>query len=184
MINHCGTKSIQTKRLLLRKYQENDVDDIYHNYATDERVTRYLPWPPYTRMQDLAAFISAQISGYSDAVYNWVIEYAGQVIGSVSATVVDVTNECCEIGYCLGYDYWNRGIMAEAVRAVLGYLFHAAGFHRVMAKHDVDNPGSGRVMAKCGMVYEGRLREHYLRHDGNFSDALVYGLLKREYTAV
>lgn len=49
--------------------------------------------------------------------------------------------------------------------------------HRVMAKHDVENPASGEVMKKCGMTYEGRLKEYYLRHDGTYSDALVYGII-------
>lgn len=50
--------------------------------------------------------------------------------------------------------------------------------HRIMAKHDIENPTSGEVMKKCGMTYEGRFKEFYLRHDGTYSDALVYGIVR------
>jgi len=63
----------------------------------------------------------------------------------------------------------------------LRYLFLEVGYHRIFAKHDIENPASGQVMKKCNMVYEGKLRGHYLRHDGTFSDSLVYSILTNEF---
>ena len=181
IIKHKGTKNIITERLQLRKYSVNDAEDIYKNYATDERVTKFLTWQPYSNIESLREFISTQVSNYSMSVYNWVIEYKGQVVGSISVTSSDEKNESCEIGYCIGYEFWNLGIMTEAMSAILKFLFCDVGYHRIYAKHDVDNPASGKVMKKCNMVYEGRLREHYLRHDGNYSDSLIYSILKSEF---
>lgn len=180
MIRHIGTESIQTGRLLLRRYHEGDAADIYRNYAADERVARFLTWRPYTDVAEVERFVAAQIFAYSNNMYDWVMEYEGQVVGNISVTTMDERNEACEIGYCLGHDFWGKGIMTEAVTAVLGYLFGRVGFNRVMAKHDVENPASGKVMQKCGMAYEGRLRQAYLRHDGSYSDALLYSILKNE----
>lgn len=184
MLKHIGTESIKTERLLLRRYCSGDAADIFRNYASDERVTKYLSWTPYTSVEALAGFVAVQTARYSGNVYNWVIEYQGQAVGSISVTAIDERNESCEIGYCLGYAFWNKGLMTEAVVAVLEFLLCVAGFHRVMAKHDVDNPASGKIMVKCNMTYEGKLREHYLRHDGTYSDALVYSILKSDFSDV
>lgn len=182
MLNHQGTKTIKTPRLCLRRYAPEDAPDIYKNYATDERVTRFLSWEPYREMAALEQFIAAQIAAYENPeAYSWVIEYDGQVVGSISTVTNDERNRSCEIGYCIGYDFWNKGITAEALLAVMKYLFGEVGYHRIFAKHDVDNPASGRVMEKCRMVYEGRLRGHYRRHDGTYSDSLIYGALRDEF---
>jgi len=181
MIIHKGTQAIRTARLYLRRYELEDINDIYKNYAIDERVTKFLSWPPYENIKSLERFVASQISSYSENVYNWVIEYRQQVIGSISVIQADEKNESCELGYCIGYEFWNMGITSEALSAVLRYLFLEIGYHRIYAKHDVENPASGKVMQKCNMIYEGKLREHYLRPDGTFSDSLVYSILKEEF---
>ncbi len=181
MLIHKGTQSIQTERILLRKYNIDDAVDIFKNYATDKRVTKFLSWQPYDNIEDLKIFISEQVLNYTDNMYNWVIEYEGQVVGSISAMLLDEKNESCEIGYCLGFEFWNKGIMTEAMSATIQYLFLEIGFHRIVAKHNVENPASGKVMMNCNMVNEGRLREYYLCHDGTYSDSLIYSILKNEF---
>ncbi|WP_310604000.1 GNAT family N-acetyltransferase [Anaerosporobacter sp.] len=179
MITHKGTQNIQTERLHLRKYSINDAEDIFKNYATDERVAKFLTWEKYENIEDLKTFIFSQINAYEDNIYSWVIEYQNEVIGSISVTEKSEKNKSCEIGYCIGFEFWNKGITTEAVSAVIKYLFEV-GYHRIVAKHDVENPASGKVMMKCNMTYEGRLREYYLRHDGTYSDSLVYSILISE----
>jgi len=180
MLTHKGTRDIHTARLHLRRYRMEDAEDIFRNYATDERVTKFLSWTPYSDIKTLKGFISDCIASYSYDNYSWVIEYENQVIGGIAAIKTDEKNESCEIGYCIGYDFWKMGITTEALSSVIHYLFTEVGFHRVFAKHDVENPASGKIMQKCGMVYEGRLRDYYLRHDGTFGDSLVYGILNGE----
>lgn len=179
MITHKGTQTINTTRLTLRRYEVADASDIFKNYATDKRVTRFLSWPPYNNIIEVEEFINEQVADYeNDYIYNWVVEYNSQVVGSISAINRDEHNQSCEIGYCIGYDFWNQGITSEALSAVIDYLFTEIGYHRIFAKHDVENPASGKVMEKCNMIYEGRLRGHYLQHDGVYSDSLVYGILR------
>jgi RimJ/RimL family protein N-acetyltransferase len=83
-------------------------------------------------------------------------------------------------GYTLRYDCWNRGYMTEALSLVLEYAFTVKGYLRVGADHFSVNPASGRVMQKCGMVYEGCLRECAYK-DGRAYDLLQYGILKRDW---
>ncbi len=177
-MNHKGTKEIYTKRLTLRRYQPTDAEGMFRNYAGDERVTTYLSWMPYKRAEDIILFLEETIADYaSDSTYHWAIAYNGEIIGSISVMSLDELRNNCEVGYCIGYDYWNRGITSEALAAVIQYLFEEIGMHRILAKHDVENPSSGAIMKKCGMSYEGRWKEYYLRHDGTYSDALLYGIV-------
>lgn len=181
MLIHKGTQELITPRLRLRKYLLSDAEDMYKNYATDERVARFLTWKPYTNIEDIREFLLKTIDNYSHNIYHWAIEIERNMVGGISAMSVDEKNCSCEIGYCIGHDYWNKGITTEALSAVMTYLFNDVGMHRIMAKHDVDNPASGKVMKNCNMTLEGRLREHYLRHDGTHSDSLIYGILKNEF---
>lgn len=178
MLNHKGTKEIHTNRLLLRKYRLSDAEEMFENYANDDRVTKYLPWKPYSNPADVIPFLEMTIKKYEEiSTYNWAIIYQGSVIGGISAMSIDTMRNNCEVGYCIGYDFWNKGITSEALAAVITFLFDEVGMHRIMAKHDIENPASGEVMKKCGMIYEGRFKEYYLRHNGTYSDALVYGIV-------
>lgn len=178
MLHHKGTKEIHTTRLLLRKYSLSDAVGMFKNYANDERVTKYLNWKAYEKVEDIRPFLEMSIRDYEKkSTYHWAIEYEGEIIGGISVMSVDDLRNNCEVGYCIGYDYWNKGITSEALEAVIKYLFEEIGMHRIMAKHDVENPASGEVMKKCGMSYEGRFKEYYLRHDGTYSDALAYGVV-------
>ncbi len=183
MLTHKGTQELKTSRLILRQYRISDAVSMYNNYATDERVTKFLTWTPYQCIDDLKTWLTGTIKSYeNNNVYHWAMEYNKEVIGAVSVLAFDYHNEknhCCELGYSLGYDYWNKGFTSEAVNAVIRFLFDEVGIHRISAKHDIENPASGEVMKKCGMLYEGCLKDQYLRHDGTYSDALIYAIINK-----
>ena len=182
MLKHRGTQELCTERLRLRRYDISDAGNMFKYYASDARVTKVLSWKPDKNVKDVENYFTGVIIRYvSPDVYHWAIEINGEIIGSISVMSVDEKNHNCEIGYCIGHDYWSKGITSEALSAVMTFLFKEVGMHRIFAKHDVENPASGKVMQKCSMTYEGRLREHYLRHDGTYSDALIYSRLRKEY---
>ncbi|HIZ54864.1 MAG TPA: GNAT family N-acetyltransferase, partial [Firmicutes bacterium] len=81
------------------------------------------------------------------------IVYDNQLIGSISLLNPDDDLLEAEAGYCLAKNYWGMGITAEALSAILDYAFMEIGFKRIHAKHDVNNPNSGKVMKKCGLKY-------------------------------
>ncbi len=181
MLTHKGTKELHTDRLLLRKYRLSDAEQMFENYANDDRVTKYLSWEAYSKPSDIIPFLEMSIKDYEKTyTYHWAIEYESKMIGSISVMSVDDLRNNCEVGYCIGYDFWNKGITSEALTAVISFLFSEVGMHRIMAKHDIENIASGEVMKKCKMSCEGRLKEYYLRHDGTYSDALVYGIVNED----
>ncbi|GAA0773821.1 hypothetical protein GCM10008908_22630 [Clostridium subterminale] len=73
------------------------------------------------------------------------------------------------------------GIITEALKAVINYLFSEVGFNRIVATHDTNNIASGKVMIKSGMKYEGTLRQSEWRDNKGFYDLAVYAILKDEW---
>ncbi len=177
-MQHKGTVEIRTKRLLLRRYQLSDTKDMFQNYANDSEVTRFLDLEPYETEESILPFVTEVIESYRNTdMYHWAIEYEKNMIGSISVMSINELRKNCEVGYCLGAGFWNKGIMTEALEAVIRFLFDEVGMHRIMAKHNEHNPASGEVMKKCHMLYEGRLKEYYPNKDGSYSDSLMYGIV-------
>ena len=83
----------------------------------------------------------------------------------------------------LSREYWGKGLATEAARAVIGWAFQTSGINRVFAYCDPRNVGSWRVMEKIGMRREGVLRSH-LKWNGEYRDALYYGILRDEWEAM
>lgn len=182
-MNHIGTKLIETNRLILRKFEITDSQNMFKNWGSDPKVTKYLSWQTHKGIKDSEDIINLWISDYKDSsVYNWVIELKeiNEVIGSISIVKLDNVNKYCEIGYCIGSKYWNRGITTEAFQNVINFLFKEVGINRICAKHNIDNTASGEVMKKCKMSYEGTLREVQFRND-KFSSLAVYSILISEW---
>ncbi len=183
MLNHKGTKIICTDRLILRMFKMNDASAMYENWAKDERVTKYLTWAPHKSVEETSKLLEFWCEAYeNESTYNWAIEYNGKLIGNVSVVRLSERDERVDIGYCLGYDYWNKGIMSEAVRAVIDYLFAEIGVNRVTISHAADNPASGKVAGKCGLTYEATKRGYFKYGDGQFMDVIDYVILRGEWT--
>ncbi len=180
-MNHLGTKTIETERLILRKFTIEDAPAMYQNWASDPEVTKYLTWQPHESLTDTRAILSEWVKEYDKAdYYQWAIELKGAgPIGSIAVVGIRDNTLEAELGYCIGRAYWGKGLMPEAVKAVLGFLFEEVGFRRVMAKHDAMNPNSGRVMEKAGMKYEGTLRKAGYNNRG-IVDIVVHAILRED----
>lgn len=182
-IRHKGTVTIETSRLILRRFEEKDAKDMYENWAGDPEVCRYLSWGPHTNVEASRKRILSWLEGYKrDNSYVWAIEFkrSGNAIGSISMELSDDRSESCEIGYCLAKEYWSRGIMTEALVAVMHYLLYEIGYRIIQAKHDNMNTASGRVMQKAGMVFYKLENRAGIRKDGTYYDCVVYIKQKEE----
>lgn len=183
-MNKTGTQTIETHRLILRRLRIGDAEDMFSNWASDPEVTRFLTWPPHSDVSVTRMLLNSWIPQYEDGGYfNWAIELkeTGRVVGTIGVVRLEEAIGEAELGYCLGRAYWGRGIMPEALRAVMDYLFDTAGINRIMAGHDVNNPKSGRVMAKAGMRPEGVRRGGGINNQG-ICDVACWSLLKGDRT--
>lgn len=146
---------IKTERLLLRPFTESDAEAMYKNWTYDERVARYCRWYPHGSIEITEQLLNMYLNEASEGFdYRWGIELTdgSELIGCIDVVGISEDSKTAEVGYVLSYDYWNRGIMSEALEAVINKLFDD-GFEVVCAEHHVDNIASGKVMEKCGMKY-------------------------------
>ena len=181
MLSHKGTQTLHTARLTLRRFVPADAAPMFRNWANDPEVTQFLTWAPHGTVDVSNGVIAQWVAEYARGdIYNWAIVPTAQnePIGGISVVALEDANACCEIGYCIAKAYWGMGITAEALRSVIDFLFSEVGMNRIVAKHDTNNPASGRVMQKCGMLYEGTHRQAKFRKNEGFYDLAVYAVLK------
>lgn len=181
-MKHLGTKTIETSRLILRRFTMEDAQAMYDNWASDPEVTKFLTWPAHGSVEITQMVLSDWIKDYEkEDFYQWAIERKelGQPIGTISVVAHNDKAQIAHIGYALGRSWWRNGIMSEALQAVMDYLFEQVGVNRIESRHDPRNPNSGKVMVKCGMHYEGTLRQSDVNNQG-ICDACWYALLKEQ----
>jgi len=182
MLTHKGTILLKTERLILRKARMDDAEAMFRNWANDPEVTRFLTWPPHKDVEVTRMIIGTWLQGYEkDSFYQWMItlKEEDEPIGSISVVDMDEKTESAEVGYCIGRKWWHRHIMSEALGAVIRFLVTQAGFQRITAKHDINNPHSGGVMRKCGMRYEGTSRRS-ARNNQGICDMDHYAILRED----
>ena len=183
MLTHKGTQTLETDRLILRKACKGDAEPMFRNWASDPEVTKYLTWPTHNSIAVSEMVIGSWISEYEkENYYQWMIvpRELGEPIGSISVVRQNDRIEEAEIGYCIGSRWWHKGIVSEALAAVIEYLFAEVGMNRSAARHDPNNPQSGGVMRKCGMKYEGTSRSSDRNNQG-ICDAAHYAILRSEW---
>ena len=183
MLIHKGTQPIETARLLLRPFTMNDAQAMFDNWASDADVTKFMTWPAHSSVEVSRMVLADWVKSYeSENYYQWAIEWKelGQPIGSISVVHQHAGIRSAEIGYCIGKNWWHQGITSEALKAVIGFLFREVGFNRIMARHDANNPHSGGVMKKCGMKYEGTIRQGDRNNQG-ICDVVQYAILRCDW---
>lgn len=182
-LRRSGTQTIETERLILRQFVPEDAQAMYHNWASDPEVTKYLMWQPHQNEEESGRIIDSWIDKYDEGnYYNWAIELKelGEPIGNISVVAQNDKVRQAHIGYCIGKQWWHQGIMTEALRGVIQYLF-SEGYLRIDSRHNVNNPHSGGVMKKAGMQYEGTLRQNGWDNSG-IHDEAYYSILAEEFT--
>ncbi len=180
---HLGTQTLQTKRLILRRFTLNDVEAMFANWVHDPDVTKYLIWEPHRDQKETVTVVKRWLKAYKKAdFYQWaiVLKDSGQPIGSIGSVNQRDDIRLMHIGYCLGQNWWHQGIMSEALAAVIKFFFEERQVNRIEARHDINNPNSGKVMASCGMKYEGTMRQSDRNNQG-ICDSALYAILAEDY---
>jgi ribosomal-protein-alanine N-acetyltransferase len=182
-MKHLGTKDLETKHLILRKFTTGDAESMYKNWANDNDVTKFLTWKPHETIEITKNILENWMSNYGkDNFYLWaiVLREINEPIGSVSVVKQDDEIRMVHIGYCIGKKWWHKGITSEALKIIIKYFFEKIGVNRVESRHDPNNPNSGKVMAKCGMKYEGTMRQADVNNQG-ICDYCEYGIIAEDY---
>lgn len=150
-----STITLKTKRLLLRPWRQEDLQDFYA-YASVDGVGQMAGWIPHKNLAESQQILSHFIEGKK----TFALEYQGKVIGSLGIEryreehypeLANISGR--EIGYVLSKDYWGQGLMPEAVKAVVKYLFETVKLDFILVGHFEWNKQSARVIEKCGFQY-------------------------------
>ena len=172
---------IATPRLTLRPFRDSDLQDFYE-YARVDGVGQMAGWLPHETIE-----VSREIlSHFMEGKRTFALQYGGKVIGSLGIEhykedeFLELNNlSGRSIGYVLSKDNWGRGLMPEAVREVLRYLFQEEKLDFLLISHYDFNHQSRRVIEKCGFGYLKTLslQTRY----GTTEKALVYLLTKEAW---
>jgi len=182
-MKHTGTVRIETENLILRRFRIDDAEAMFRNWAGDDEVTRYLTWPTHSDVEVSRSIIVMWEKEYDSlSSYQWCIESkeTGQAVGSISVVNLREDIGMVEIGYCIGKEFWGKGITAEALKALIYFFFEEVQANRIEAKHDSRNIASGKVMEKCGMVREGEKKQGD-RNNMGICDIVFHGLIRADW---
>lgn len=157
---------IETERLILRPWQESDLDDLYE-YACVPGVGEMAGWSHH-RSKEESQMILHSFMKYK-RTFALELKENSKVIGSLGIEALDPDPEGAdklgrEIGYVLSKQYWGRGLMPEAVFAVIDYCFNVLGYDYLTCGHFIRNDRSRRVVEKCGFRFFGE-SEYETRYD-------------------
>jgi len=175
---------IATERLLLRPYEERDLDDLAEIRGHAD-VTRYLYEEPQDR-EEVRRVLARRTRMHSlrregdGLVLAVVLKGTGKVIGDVSLRWTSEAHRQAEIGFVFNPDYHGKGYAYEAARELLRLGFEQAGFHRIEGRCDARNGASARLMERLGMRREAHLVENEW-FKGEWGSELIYAMLDREW---
>lgn len=182
-MNHKGTITIETQRLILRKFTPDDVTAAFRNWTSDEKVTEFLRWPTHSNIGVTERVLNDWIAGYENPnFYQWAIvpKSINEPIGTISVVGTDEQTAKIHIGYCIGSKWWRQGYTSEAFAAIIPFFFEQVEAKRIESQHDPENPNSGKVMEKCGLTFEGTLRKADWSNKG-IVDACMYAIISSDY---
>jgi len=177
-------KTMETERLILQDWSEGDADDLYE-YAKNPNVGPHGGWKPHESREESLEIIKTLFLGKYDC---WAIVYKenGKVIGTIGfepdGKRPDIA--CKELGYAMSEEYWGRGLMTEAAKAVIRYGFEDLKLDMISVYRNPANARSGRVIEKCGFTYEGTLRMANKIYDGTVRDVACYSMTKEEFKSL
>lgn len=164
-----GTRVIRTQKLVLRPPEETD--------AAALLACRSLAMTLPEAERKLPEMVAEARKPYG---FHWVITLDGRAVGRIRGWDVSPYNGYLQLGYDVSPELRGRGIMTEAVGAVIRYLLTEADANRVYCSVRGGNLASRRVCEKNGMRHEGTLRQHYARQDGGYDDVMLFGIVKAD----
>lgn len=183
MLTHIGTKTIETERLILRKFEYFDDEAMLKYWVSDGKIQSLYNEPVYSTKAEVKELLDKYINGYcQNNYYRWaiILKENNQCIGQIAYFIVDDKNHFAEIEYCIGSEFQRKGLATEATKAIIKFGFEDVNLHKIQICHKSINTPSKKVIKKCGFLYEGTLRDYFYM-DGEYVDRLYYSMLRSEY---
>jgi ribosomal-protein-alanine N-acetyltransferase len=177
------TPRLETERLILRPITMEDRGFIYELFSSPE-TNRYSSHESLRNLEEAGEMYDGYLKPGFPSHFRVAVELkeTGEPVGTLGLYSYSERDRRAELGYDLLEEHWGRGIMTEAVGAVLRYGFEVLGLNRVEATMDPLNTRSVRLVERLGFKSEGHMREKYL-YKGRSRDELIYSLLRSEWVS-
>lgn len=173
---------IETDRLLLRPMTLDDAEDMFE-YASDLETIRYVTFLPHETVEDSRNQIAQFFLNYPLGSYGIEVKDTGKFIGTFAFVDLKEDVKKAEVGYCINKDYWNKGYATEVLSEMVKLSFEELGLNCLTARHDSENPASGRVMEKAGFLFSHT--DPYAMLDRKVENRMIrtkhYDLTKEDY---
>lgn len=169
---------LETNRLIIRPVDINDAADIY-NYAKNPNVGKMAGFSAHKNIEETKSIINTILKLDT---YALVLKETNKVIGTVS--LQKKLEDIYEIGYSLSEDYWNKGLMTEAVKEVVRYAFLNLNAYEIDSGCFPSNDGSERVLLKNSFKYLGIQEKGFLDYNNNYRDCKRFRILRDDYMEV
>lgn len=167
-----------TPRLRLRRPHIADAAAIFE-YASDPAVIKYMDYGPRSTVCEVKQYLADEPERWNSGNYSWVLTVKpdDHPIGTIACSI---EGHAVNFGYLLNQRYWGHGYATEAASVLVEWAINQPGIYRVWATCDVENLASARILEKCGLTQEGRLRAYLVRP--NLSDvprdAFIYAKVR------
>jgi RimJ/RimL family protein N-acetyltransferase len=182
MIDGDALPTLRAERVRLRAIDRDDVDALFEIFS-DPDVMRYWSSPPMVHRSEAAHLLSRIEEHFRKRdLFQWGIVRTDddRVIGTCTLAHLNVSNRRAELGFALARPHWRKGLMREALGALLDFGFGELNLHRLEADVDPRNEASIRILERVGFRREGFLRERWLTN-GETQDTVLLGLLQKEW---
>lgn len=181
-INHLGSVTLETERLILRKTIKEDIDELFY-IELNPNLRRYLGIHKVgTSLNDNRNYFD--FSKYDNLdFYRWSIveKDTNKLLGCIYLNVHDEKARSYGIDYFIREDSWNKGYATEASKCVLEFAFNKLNINRIESSGAKSNPGTLKVMEHIGLKYEGVRKDGIFYYYGGIQDLVLYGIAKEEY---
>ena len=179
-MNHIGTISLETTRLVLRRIYSDDAEEIYEGFVNQDEFLYYANKEKRTLEEEIKSLENINSKYENKEYYNWVItlKETGAIIGSINLRVEN-KNDSVEFNYAIDNRYINKGYMTEALSKVKEFALDILNVNRFQGGCVVENIASKRVMEKCKMNLEGVLKSYIKLNDG-YHDMYMFSNVRGE----
>lgn len=173
---------LETERLILQRFERGHFENMFELRSNDE-VMRYVERPRPVSVDEMEAFLKTndELLEKKEGIA-WVImlKEPSVMVGTIGFWRMKKEHYRAEIGYMLLPQYWKKGIMGEAMNAVLSYAFDKMKLHSVEADINPDNEASAAILERFGFIREAFFRENFY-WKGVFLNSAIYSLLEHDY---
>lgn len=169
---------LTTERLVLRQVNAGDAEEVYF-LRSDDQMLKYVGRPKAKSVQEAIEWIEMvnnAIKNNESVTWAITLKNSPTLIGNIGFWKIEKEHYRTQVGYVLHPDHHKKGIMNEALKAILHYGFHTLEFHSIEANIDPANAASKRLLERNGFIREAYYKENYF-FEGKFIDSAIYSLL-------